>query len=918
MRTTMLAVLALTAGCYLSHECLPGEYSCVRELTVRPAGLHTDPNPLGSVPDGAMSVARNLAFRRTGVAEGRPGIIPHLNFSSADIHKLIPFAGDLLIAGDYSTEWRLVHASNGEILDQDGNSIQFTAGEIRYATAHGELYVTTDDGVVRYVDGETEALRAGMPEAWPFVLALVASGTPAALPTGNGFSYRVAYSRPVGDRVLRGAPSGRHFVNNASGFTRDVGFVLAFPPELIVGDVVEVYRSLGSPTPGDELRLVTQFSLTSALISAGQIAFTDTAPDELLTGAALYTNTTALGIARANHRPPHATDIASFENRVFYGGGRAPHRISVRTERVGAITGLWADQGDGDFTSGSPTISMVANIDFDALRVGQYITDSAVGPEAAGTRIPANTTIVSWDSGAATITMSANALATASGITTYLGDIIQLDGDSLYPNSQGGYSVSAKQFRFDGMNNFADLVNHMSGDIHLYVDGTDGVGGSVEDCRLVFERRDLSDTPFTLVSLVNTTAFVGSSFSENGVATSSADGGAAHLWWSKTLEPDSVPLGASAPVGEETKEILRILPTRDSLFVLKDDGVWRVSNVGDDIQDIRIDPYDTSLQLIHPNAACVMNNRIWAWTNRGLVSFNESGIIDFDTPVRDIFEEAGRAVLHGGDAGYLYVAANESDNEIVVSMPDGERLYVFNTDTSAWAEWRRVIDGTVTKTRDAVQTFLSSTNQGHFYLAGDAATYVLHEDPDNGDSLGLEVYDALLGGGTIDSVSGNTIVLASPDTIPAGTYIFKVGETSTATRVTEDVTASVNVPVEDATGFEASDMINGRVSYEFEYAFTDRFGGDPSIMKHYRESAILYEAGGPPVTVQFYGQYGDTSGNPLSLLEAVDPDSQQRAGVGREAARGNRLVMNVSGARAAYDWRLLGASFVFEAIGERM
>ncbi|MGA0355139.1 MAG: hypothetical protein ACO3OC_07660, partial [Ilumatobacteraceae bacterium] len=43
------------------------------DLTLRAAGLYTDPNPHSDAPVGALRIADNVVIRRAGVLEPRPG-----------------------------------------------------------------------------------------------------------------------------------------------------------------------------------------------------------------------------------------------------------------------------------------------------------------------------------------------------------------------------------------------------------------------------------------------------------------------------------------------------------------------------------------------------------------------------------------------------------------------------------------------------------------------------------------------------------------------------------------------------------------------------------------------------------------------------------------------------------------------------
>ena len=102
------------------------------------------------------------------------------------------------------------------------------------------------------------------------------------------------------------------------------------------------------------------------------------------------------------------------------------------------------------------------------------------------------------------------------------------------------------------------------------------------------------------------------------------------IYYSKTLQPEAVPAGNSFDVGAADKRILRIFPLRDSLFVFKEDGLFRIS--GETIPFVRT-LFDTSCVLIAPDSVAVANNIVYAWTNKGISNISEAGVTEISRPI---------------------------------------------------------------------------------------------------------------------------------------------------------------------------------------------------------------------------------------------------------------------------------------------
>jgi hypothetical protein len=102
------------------------------------------------------------------------------------------------------------------------------------------------------------------------------------------------------------------------------------------------------------------------------------------------------------------------------------------------------------------------------------------------------------------------------------------------------------------------------------------------------------------------------------------------IYYSKTMQPEAVPAGNSFDVGAADKKILRMFPLRDSLFVFKEDGLFRIS--GETIPFVRT-LFDSSCILIAPDSVAIANNIVYAWTNKGISNISEAGVTEISRPI---------------------------------------------------------------------------------------------------------------------------------------------------------------------------------------------------------------------------------------------------------------------------------------------
>jgi hypothetical protein len=117
------------------------------------------------------------------------------------------------------------------------------------------------------------------------------------------------------------------------------------------------------------------------------------------------------------------------------------------------------------------------------------------------------------------------------------------------------------------------------------------------------------------------------------------------VYYSKLGQPEAVPLLNYIDISAEDKEILRIFPLRDTLFVFKEDGTYRISG---ETAPFITSLLDSSNVVTAPDSVAVTNNIVYAWTDQGITPITETG--------------AGDAISRSIDTRVLKLASNSYTN----------------------------------------------------------------------------------------------------------------------------------------------------------------------------------------------------------------------------------------------------------------
>ena len=161
------------------------------------------------------------------------------------------------------------------------------------------------------------------------------------------------------------------------------------------------------------------------------------------------------------------------------------------------------------------------------------------------------------------------------------------------------------------------------------------------------------------------------------------------LYFSKILQPEAVPLVNFIDIGPKDKAIRRILALRDSLVVLKDDGVYIVS--GPSAPNFSVRLVDSSAIITAPDTAQNLNNLIYMLSTQGVVTASETGVSVISRNIENRITEVTNNKYNYKTIGFG--VTYESDRSYIIWLPTkvadvtATQAYRYNTFTRAWTRW---------------------------------------------------------------------------------------------------------------------------------------------------------------------------------------------------------------------------------------
>lgn len=722
-------------------------------LNLKISGLYTNPNQFSEIPEGALIQADNIQIDKGSVAEPRRGQYKYAQMPASYIGKI-----DALF--EYNDT--LLASYNNKIAYDDGvgNFTAYTGTysaqsgyRIKSTKANKNFYFTTTQNIKKISTLTDEPISAGVPRALDAVLST--TGSSGFLPHDSSVCYRFVWGyKDANDNLLLGSPSGRNTISYVTGGTGSNRNVAV---TLYIPDYIQAgyfYQAYRSATVASSIEPSDDLQLVYEGIA--------TSTDKT-NGYVTFTDITPVDLRGA------ALYTNPTQEGILQANEEPPCALDICTFK---------------------NMTFYANT---TSKQNIYITLISVSATPSS---PSTTSLVYDD----TITINSIVYTAKSSETSASG---------FFKLTNSGTDASNIA---DTAKSLVKIINLRQTNISAYyISGYNELPG-----KILIMANDYSIPQFAVISSKSIcwNPVLQSSGTDN---LSTNDNNPNRIYFSKQQQPEAVPILNYVDAGTATDPIYRIIPLRDSVFVLKKNAIYRI--IGEDPTSLRISLFDNTVSLIAIESAVEMNNQIYCYTDQGISTISDTGIQIISRPIEDQtqqsellsnFDTLSFGIGYEVDRKYLFYC-KKIETDIYPTQ-----AYVFNFFTNAWTKF--------INNRSCGITF-----DNRLYIGGvDGYIYKERKNLNSSDYVD-DFYNV-----TINSINGNILTLASATNIAINQIIYKGSVYSVITNVLGN-----DVTVESSVGFTTGSAIVYQ-AIESNLQWSQNSIQNPGILKHFRETTMLF------------------------------------------------------------------------------
>lgn len=273
------------------------------------------------------------------------------------------------------------------------------------------------------------------------------------------------------------------------------------------------------------------------------------------------------------------------------------------------------------------------------------------------------------------------------------------------------------------------------------------INGSASEIVSAYYASNIGDTVGKITlqrqDLKNISVTVSGSYYLNIPKLSEVEAFGNRLYFSKYQEHEAVPLLNYIDIGARDQEILRIVSLRESLFIFKGDGIYKLAG------DPGINPiwdigtFDNTSILKAPDSIALMGNNCYYFGNQGIVRLNETALEVISNPIKN--KLVPFIATNPNLSTLSFAVGYESDNAVlfwtVSKKTDTQATvcYRYNALTNTWTEWK------ITKTCGIVNRMddklylgaIDSKNSSAFYIEQERKNFDRFDYADREYSINL-------------------------------------------------------------------------------------------------------------------------------------------------------------------------------------
>lgn len=334
--------------------------------------------------------------------------------------------------------------------------------------------------------------------------------------------------------------------------------------------------------------------------------------------------------------------------------------------------------------------------------------------------------------------------------------------------------------------------------------------------QILVEERDVGGAVFTVASSR------GAAFNPEILSAQSSNNDEApnRIYFSKSLQPEAVPILNFLEAGSKDSPIQRIVALRDSVFILKADGIFRF--YGESPSNFSITLLDNTSRVQAPESAVAFNNQVYMFSDQGVVGISDSGVQVLSRPIESEllkiatfpnFSTKTFALSYESERKYiLFTFADDDDTNPVTA-------YVLNSFTNSWTKWNL-----------AMTIGYVNPADNKLYLASGTGGWIYKERKNyNRFDFADESYAV-----TISSATDLFITLASVSNVSVGMAIAQGGSTANILEINGNI-----LTVDTFQGWNAGAAeVYTAIRSELEWISVS--AENPGILKQWRELTLIF------------------------------------------------------------------------------
>jgi len=405
---------------------------------------------------------------------------------------------------------------------------------------------------------------------------------------------------------------------------------------------------------------------------------------------------------------------------------------------------------------------------------------------------------------------------------------------------------------------------------------------------------------------------------------------------SKQSQPDAVPLYYYLDVGSANQPIKRVIGLRDSVFIFKDDGIFRIT--GETFNNFSVTLFDNTVKLLSPESVVALNNTVFAMTLQGVCSISDTGVAVVSRAIeKDLlkmiqypyFNKSSFAISYESDRKYILFCPNSANQEYPTIA------YCYNTFTNSWTRWIFTATSGVIKNTDD-KLYLGGKLLGYQqgWVHKERKTFSLLDYIDDSWGVGLT---------NVSNTDPNytSLTLSRSQDVVVGYWVTQVNP-HTGVRVTAKIESLDGTTVKV---YPKSTLWVTDPSYQVEIVqpivcrlkWVQNTALNPGILKHFRDAIVFfkqdtfseikigyetnYQPGYAYTTLSTIDE-GDWSNFDWGTLpwHGLDETFNQavRVGIPRQKQKCLWISFSIEGSNAFTSFSVAGISANFENISERL